>query len=1029
MKRYLFSILVALVFFQSLNAQTYYFEQYSVEEGLPVSKIYYILQDQQGFLWMGTETGVARFDGIRITEFSEEDGVAPRPVRAIMQDASGKIWMGHEGGGLTLYKDGKFSVLGTDSLGVTNDITAIIEDGEGLIWITTYGSGALRIENEDFATAKLIKGAEGLSDRVIGGMVLKSGKVLFITDAGLKTIASNGIENFDIPKLPPFYPVTALAQDQEETLWIGTHNGGLYYWNQEKDTFGYFDEVKGLANNWVSTLTCDLNGGVWAGSWGGGITRVKDGKPKIFNYKNGIKDRKIRHLATDREGNVMIGTNESGLYVFKGEQFVSYTENDGLTNSQVWAICEDGDGRMWFGTNNGITVVPKEGQNGRIVNYHVENVLNANNVRFIVRDNDHNLWVAMWGGGIQKYVAATGKFVNDPIVNSEISLSGNISAFELFDDQMWIGTVEGLIHYDLQAKKIERFTQLDGLPHNDISVVFQNNEREVWVGTRGKGLAKFDVSSRTFQIIDLGENISPQTITQDKNGVVYIGTKSNGIFCVQADKVVKTFTKNDGLLGNYIALLAADVNNNLWVGTNRGLNKIEPEKSRIFTYPDKIGFTGIEAKINAVFTDSDQNIWFGTVNGAIRNNLLREKHNELPPLINISGLSVNGETRSLSDNLELNPDESTIRIDFTGICFTNADDLRYQVKLEGASDEWEDVGNQNYISYPLLRPGSYEFFVKAANNEGVWNEEAASFKFVILPPWYLTKTFFAIAALLLVLGVFSFIKIRERNLLRVNRILEEKVEQRTKEVVAQTKEIDKQKGEIERLLLNILPKNISEELRQKGKATAGHYDMVSVLFTDFKGFTGISERLTPDDLVKELDECFIGFDDIIDDHYIEKIKTIGDAYMCAGGVPIRNKSNPIDVVMAGIRIREFMHELGKKKSKAGEPYWEIRIGIHTGPLIAGVVGKRKFAYDIWGDTVNTASRMESSGEAGKVNISGTTYEIVKDYFDCTYRGKIPAKNKGEIDMYFVNRIKPEFSANPEGTLANEQFRQALSKIV
>jgi adenylate cyclase len=276
--------------------------------------------------------------------------------------------------------------------------------------------------------------------------------------------------------------------------------------------------------------------------------------------------------------------------------------------------------------------------------------------------------------------------------------------------------------------------------------------------------------------------------------------------------------------------------------------------------------------------------------------------------------------------------------------------------------------------------------------------------------------------------VFSFIKIRERNLMRVNRILEEKVEQRTREVVEQSKEIDKQKGEIERLLLNILPKNISEELRQKGKATAGHYNMVTVLFTDFKGFTGISERLAPDDLVKELDECFIGFDDIIDDHYIEKIKTIGDAYMCAGGVPIRNKSNPIDVVMAGLRIREFMKELGKKKEKAGEPYWEIRIGIHTGPLIAGVVGKRKFAYDIWGDTVNTASRMESSGEAGKVNVSGTTYELVKPYFDCTYRGKIAAKNKGDIDMYFVDRIKPEFSSNADGTLPNESFRKALAEL-
>jgi ligand-binding sensor domain-containing protein/class 3 adenylate cyclase len=1028
MKRIVLSIFVALIFSLAANAQTYYFEHYSVEEGLPVSKIYFILQDNQGYLWLGTETGVARFDGIRIIEYSEDDGISPRPVRAMMQDASGKIWMGHEGGGLTLYKDGAFVALATDSLGVSSDITAIFEDTNDVIWVTTYGSGVLRIEQEDFSTARVIKGAEGLSDRVIGGMLLKSGKVVFITDVGIKTTKDNSFEIYDVPGLPPFFQVITLTEDQDQTLWIGTGNGGLYYSNSQKNLFGYYDEGKGLANNWVTSLSCDPNGDVWAGSWGGGITRIRNGKTKIFNNKNGIKDNKIRHLITDREGNILIGTNESGLYIFKGEQFVSYTENDGLTNNQVWAICEDDFGRMWFGTNNGITVLPPEGRAGRPVHYNMSNVLNANSVRFISPDSQGDLWVAMWGGGIQKFSLKNDRFVLDLTISEEISFSGNVSAFDLYNDQMWVGTVNGLVHYDIKQKKTTRYSQFDGLPGNDISVVYQNNDNELWVGSAGKGLTVMNIADKSFNIIDLGANVTPQTITQAPDGLVYVGTKSNGIFCLKNGVVEKTYTKNDGLLGNYIALLTSDKNNNVWVGTNRGLNKIDLKAQRIFTYPDKVGFTGIEAKTNAVFTDSEGNIWFGTVNGAIRNNLAREKHNALAPLINISGLSVNGVARQWQDFVELKPDESTIRIEFTGICFTNSNDIRYQVMLQGADDEWQDIGNQNYISYPLLRPGKYEFLVKAANNEGVWNEEPVSFNFVILPPWYQTKTFYGITALLLIISVFSFIKIRERNLMRVNRILEEKVEQRTKEVVEKSKEIDQQKGEIERLLLNILPKNISEELRLKGKATAGHYNMVTVLFTDFKGFTGISERLTPDELVKELDVCFMGFDDIIDDHYIEKIKTIGDAYMCAGGVPIRNKSNPIDVVMAGLRIREFMNELKKQKEDSGEPYWEIRIGIHTGPLIAGVVGKRKFAYDIWGDTVNTASRMESSGEAGKVNISGTTYELVKEFFECTHRGKIAAKNKGDIDMYFVDRIKPKYSDNAEGTMPNAEFMKALAAV-
>ena len=217
--------------------------------------------------------------------------------------------------------------------------------------------------------------------------------------------------------------------------------------------------------------------------------------------------------------------------------------------------------------------------------------------------------------------------------------------------------------------------------------------------------------------------------------------------------------------------------------------------------------------------------------------------------------------------------------------------------------------------------------------------------------------------------------------------------------------IENEKERSEKLLLNILPLETAEELKEKGSATPKQYDMVSVLFTDFKGFTNIAEKLTPQELVAELNRCFFEFDKIIDKHGLEKIKTIGDAYMCAGGIPVANTSNPVEIVRAGLEIKEFMENLKKSREANGQDYWELRIGIHTGPVVAGVVGKNKFAYDIWGDAVNTASRMESSGIPGKVNISGTTYELVKDQFECLHRGKVQAKNKGEIDMYIVEREK------------------------
>lgn len=225
------------------------------------------------------------------------------------------------------------------------------------------------------------------------------------------------------------------------------------------------------------------------------------------------------------------------------------------------------------------------------------------------------------------------------------------------------------------------------------------------------------------------------------------------------------------------------------------------------------------------------------------------------------------------------------------------------------------------------------------------------------------------------------------NLKLANQNLEKKVQQRTQE--------------IENLLFNILPEPIAIELRENDYAIPKNYDQVSVLFTDFKGFTQIAERMNPEELLEELDHCFLAFDEICERNNLEKIKTIGDAYMAAGGIPAANTTNAIDAVNAALEIGEFMRQWQAEKETKGETAWEVRIGIHTGRVTAGVVGKKRLAYDIWGDAVNLASRMESSGAAGKINISETTYQLVKDSFECEHRGKVSAKNKGEVDMYFV----------------------------
>jgi len=389
----------------------------------------------------------------------------------------------------------------------------------------------------------------------------------------------------------------------------------------------------------------------------------------------------------------------------------------------------------------------------------------------------------------------------------------------------------------------------------------------------------------------------------------------------------------------------------------------------------------------------------------------------------------------LPENLSLAYNNNYITFNFIGITQMQPKKVKYQYKLVGIDENWSAITNRTEAPYGNIPQGNYIFKVKAMNSEGYWSNEF-SYSFTIRPPWWKTwwmYTIYVISALSLIGG---FIKWRERNLKREKIVLEKKVELRTKQLYERNKIVEEQKKVVEEqkkvleeqkkvleeqnkvveeqkkvveaekkksddLLLNILPAEVAEELKAKGTTTAKDFSEVTVLFTDFKNFTLMSEKLSAQELVNQINYCYSAFDNIITKHGIEKIKTIGDSYMCAGGLPVANTTNAEDTVSAALEIRDFMLAEKQKRESEGKPFFEIRIGCNTGSVVAGIVGIKKFAYDIWGDTVNIASRMESSGEPGKVNISGSTYKLVKDKFKCEHRGEIEAKNKGMIDMYFV----------------------------
>jgi adenylate cyclase len=355
-----------------------------------------------------------------------------------------------------------------------------------------------------------------------------------------------------------------------------------------------------------------------------------------------------------------------------------------------------------------------------------------------------------------------------------------------------------------------------------------------------------------------------------------------------------------------------------------------------------------------------------------------------------------------------------------GIVFNMRHDegIRYSYYLEGPDVGWTAWTERNYKEYTNLNYGKYTFFYRYRFDEGDVSGEG-SYNFRVRAPWFFSPIAWVAYPLFLLFAVMLVRLRTHRRFMDRQKRLEELIAERTEELQCEKEKSDN-------LLANMLPKGTAEEIMAKGKAAKTKYNFVTVLFSDIQGFTKIAEEMNPEILIDELDRFFFHFDSVAEKYRIEKIKTIGDAYMCAGGIPERNRTNPIEVVLAALEMQKYMRSMRNDPANKAARFWDIRIGIHTGTVIAGVVGHKKITYDIWGDTVNTASRMESSGEAGKINISGTTYEFVKDYFTCDYRGRMPVKYKGDLDMYFITGIKPELS-EPDGS-PNRKFLTRIEMI-
>ncbi len=814
------SLLIAIGLSIPVVSQTYFFDNYSVRQGLAQSKVYAIIQDKNDYIWLGTEGGVSRFDGTSFENFTTEDGLAVNGVQTIFRDPYDNIWMGHIGGGITRFNGETFERLEGISFMLGSDITSISLDTAGSLWIATASSGAMVIYNPDAPKGEFRYeqySGRRLSDRVFKLYLSHDGSLYLLTDVGIQRHLpeKNDFEKILIHGLG-YHQVTSVIEDSKGNFWFGTYNDGLKKYDPVAEELTYFTMKDGLAHNFVSSLFEDSRGNIWVGTWGGGITMI-NAELRNFNTGNGLQDSKIRCFYEDVEGNILIGTNEHGLSIYKGEQFVSWSEEDGLINNQVWAVHQDRNGKFWFGTNGGISVLDLSGRaDHRFRHLTSERYTIGDQIRFIDEDRDGNIWLGTYANGTFEYNPRTDRFSYSFLLNSyntqQIVTAMAIDA----NNNLWVGTTDGLLYYDIDARAVQLLTQIHGLAGTDISALYADSRDIIWVGSKGKGLTK--IVGDTALAVNLGNNFTPTCITEDQEGLIWVGTEGQGVFAIESDTIKFHYSRQNGLMANLITLIEVDDRNNLYFGTNLGLNKLDREKDKIYSYTRKNGFVGIETKNNASCRDDEGNLWFGTVAGVTRYSPDREIRTEIEPLTHIIRLRINLQDRAMEEGMRLSFNENSIIFNYTSICLINPDAVHYQYKLEGADIDWLPETDQTTATYPALKPGKYIFQVKACNSDGIWNEVPISYAFQIRPPFYATWWFILICIFIAGVIILIWIKWREQVLRRENRILEERVKERTAVVVAQKEELAQKNKDItdsiqyaKRIQFAILPPEVPFE--------------------------------------------------------------------------------------------------------------------------------------------------------------------------------------------------------------------------
>ena len=1019
-----------------------------------------IVQDSQGYMWFATKSGLFRYDGYQMTSYNnnpdDSNSIKTDALEAICIDTSGILWIATLGQGLVRFDPGTgiFKYYRHDpkdpgSLSI-DWLSAVLLDHEGVLWV----GGGNGLDRFDAQTGKFFNyhhqanDPRSISNNAVVAIYEDKQNTLWIgtgsvyagkeDEGGLNRMDKKTGEFTNYlhdPKNPHSLinnKVRSIFEDSKGNFWVGTAGDGLHTMDRTNGSFQrhLYDPAhpeklsrpffkKEPYKDYITFITEDITGAIWIGTAQSGLNYYNPDTKKIKHYElekdtaGAFTARTAWWAYRSMDGVIWISTlwDEGNLYrINPHRKSIPYYESiDGPVN----AIYEEADGHLWRGTENSLQLQSNRAENEirRFANDPGNpGSLSNNSVQVIKKDRQDNIWVGTQDGLnlLDKNKKTFTRYRHDTKNTNSLSDNYIISIYEGRQSDLWIGTTKGLNRMNRATNSIQHYIFHPaeiGTPFiNVVSAILEDKQGDIWVGCQMVGdIHQLNPANGKFKTYLNGKGIL--SFCEDAEGIFWAGgdegvfryNRANDRFFPFSDSATHTEF-------SFVRSIGEDEKRNLWIGSSIGISQLNKQRIVARIYGKSYGINGSDLRERAFYKGNNGKLFFGTYSGyfVFLPDLLAKDLK--PPQIVFTDfrLTQSGKQTEKNNLLPVSPsqaktillghNQNTFSFDFAAIDYNSPEDNRHFFMLENYNDDWIKAGSERRAIYYNVPPGKYVFRVKAANSNGIWADR--SIDVVIAPPFWQTWWFKTLMGIFLAVLLYGIYRWRTASLHRQKRILEQTVKERTAEVV-------KQKEKSEELLLNILPSEVADELKEKGYTTAKSFDEVTVLFSDIKGFTNVAEKMTAQELVKEINTYFSAFDGIIQKYGLEKIKTIGDAYVAAGGLPEKNSATVQNVVEAAIAMQKEIGTLKQERVSSNKPYFELRIGIHTGPVVAGVVGIKKFQYDIWGDTVNLAARMEQSGVPGKINISQHTYELVKEQFNCVHRGKIEAKNKGEIHMYFV----------------------------